>query len=306
VSVLTYLCNPIGDIAVDPTSGRLVTTHPRDCTVSILDVDDPAVAATVPLNGDPLAVVVIGGRAYVATTSASYDAVSVIDLDTQTILSVHPLAFNVTGIAVSPDGARLFVARTGRLGSDVAVVHIASGEITSIPVAVGGASSIDAIRIGTSGQLYASLSSYSAGELVVIDSARRHVVTTLRLGAPVRDIALSLDGTVGYVLAHHPHGAAAVICIDLLRKEIGTVVDVSESATQVVVSPDGHEIYVVCCDGISVICASERRVFERIMIGARPSCVATSSSMGRLYVADHAGNVTTVPAVTPVLQAAAS
>ena len=34
MSVLT--CNPIGDIAVDPTSGRLVTTHPRDCTVSIL------------------------------------------------------------------------------------------------------------------------------------------------------------------------------------------------------------------------------------------------------------------------------
>jgi DNA-binding beta-propeller fold protein YncE len=143
VSKLTCFGNPIGDIAVDPTSGRLVTTDPRDCTVSILDAEDPAVGAAIPLNGDPLAVVVTGGRAYVATTSASYDAVSVIDLDTQTILSVHPLAFNVTGIAVSPDGARLFVARTGRLGSDVAVVHIASGEITSIPVAVRGASSID-------------------------------------------------------------------------------------------------------------------------------------------------------------------
>jgi hypothetical protein len=90
VSVLTYLCNPIGDIAVDPTSGRLVTTHPRDCTVSILDADDPAVATVVALNGDPLAVVVTGGRAYVATTSASYDAVSVLDLDTKTISSVHP------------------------------------------------------------------------------------------------------------------------------------------------------------------------------------------------------------------------
>jgi DNA-binding beta-propeller fold protein YncE len=107
------------------------------------------------------------------------------------------------------------------------------------------------------GQLYASLSSYGDGELVVIDSARRHVVTTLRLGAPVRDIALSSDGTVGYVLAHHLHGAAAVICVDLLRREIGAVVDVSESATQVVMSPDGSEIYVVCRDGISVVCASD-------------------------------------------------
>jgi DNA-binding beta-propeller fold protein YncE len=304
VSVLTDLCSPIGDIAVDPTSGRLVTTHPRDCTVSILDADDPAVAAAVPLNGDPLAVVVTGGRAYVATTSASYDAVSVLDLDTETISSVHPLTFSIRGIAVSPDRARLFVARTGRLGSDVAVVYLASGEITSIPVAALGVSSIDVIRIGNSGQLYASLSSYGDGELVVIDSARRHVVTTLRVGAPVRDIVLSPDGTVGYVLAHHPHGAAAMVCVDLLRKEIGAVVDVSESATQVVMSPDGDEIYVVCRDGISVICASGRRVFERIAIGARPSCVATSSVTGQLYVADHAGNVTTLPAVTPVLQAA--
>jgi DNA-binding beta-propeller fold protein YncE len=229
---------------------------------------------------------------------------SPLDLDTKTISSVHPLAFSVRGIAVSPDGGRLFVARTGRLGSDVAVVHLASGEITSIPVAGRGTSSIDVIRIGTTGQLHASLSSYGDGELVVIDSARRHVVTTLRLGAPVRDIALSPDGTVGCVLAHHPHGAAAVIFIDLLRREIGSVVDVSELATQVVMSPDGSEIYVVCRDVISVICASDRRVFERIAIGAEPSCVTTSSATGQLYVADHAGNVTTLPAVTPVLQAA--
>jgi DNA-binding beta-propeller fold protein YncE len=74
--------------------------------------------------------------------------------------------------------------------------------------------------------------------------------------------------------------------------------------TQVVMSPDGSEIYIVCRDGISVICVSDRRVFERIAIGARPSCVATSAATGQLYVADHAGNVTTLPAVTPVLQAA--
>jgi hypothetical protein len=87
--MLTCFGNPIGDIAVDPTSGRLVTTDPRDCTVSILDAEDPAVGAAIPLNGDPLAVVVTGGRAYVATTSASYDAVSVLDLETETISSVH-------------------------------------------------------------------------------------------------------------------------------------------------------------------------------------------------------------------------
>jgi DNA-binding beta-propeller fold protein YncE len=187
----------------------------------------------------------------------------------------------------------------------VAVVDLVTGEITSIPVAARGASSIDVIRIGITGHLYASLSSYGDGGLVVIDGARRHVVTTLGVGAPVRDITLSPDGAVGYVLAYHPHGAAAVICIDLLHSEIGTVIDVSESATQLVMSPDGDEIYVVCRDGISVICASDRKVFNRIAIDARPSCAATSSAKAQLYVADHAGNVTTLPAIVPVLQAAA-
>jgi DNA-binding beta-propeller fold protein YncE len=138
VSVPAYPCNPIGDIAVDPTSGTLIATHPRDCTVSILDADDPDAAAAIRLDGDPVAVAVAVGRAFVVTTSASYDAVAVLDMNSKIVVSVHPLAFTVTGIAVSADGARVFAARTGRLGSDVAVVDVATAEITSIPVAAPG------------------------------------------------------------------------------------------------------------------------------------------------------------------------
>ena len=254
MSVLAYPCNPIGDIAVDPTSGTLIATHPRDCTVSILDADDPDPAAAIRLDGDPVAVAVAGGRAFVVTTSASYDAVAVLDMNSKIVVSVHPLAFTVTGIAVSADGARVFAARTGRLGSDVAVVDVATAEITSIPVAAPGASSIDVIRTGTNGQLYASVCSYRDGELVVVDTARQRVVATVPVGAPIRDITLSPDGAVAYVLAHHPHGAAAVIRIDLVRSAIGAVVEVDESATQVVMSPDAG-IYVVDRDGVSVLCA---------------------------------------------------
>jgi hypothetical protein len=176
VSAVTCLINPIGEIAVNPTSGTVVATHPRDCTLSILDLDDPTDVTAIRVNGDPLAVTVTGGRAFVATTSASYDAISVIDLDTRTVLSVHPLAFNITGIAVSPDRAQLFAARTGRLGSDVAVLDLATAEVTSIPVAAPGTWSIDVIRTDTAGHLYISLCSFDDGELVVIDRGRREVV----------------------------------------------------------------------------------------------------------------------------------
>jgi DNA-binding beta-propeller fold protein YncE len=305
VRVLTSPCNPIGDIAVDPTSGTLIATHPRDCTVSILDTGDPDAAAAIRLDGDPVAVAVAAGRAFVVTTSASYDAVAVLDVHSKIVVSVHPLAFTVTGIAVSADGARVFAARTGRLGSDVAVVDVATADITSIPIAPPGASSIDVIRTGTSGQLYASVCSYRDGELAVVDTARQRVVATVPIGAPVRDITLSPHGAEAYVLAYHPHGAAAVIRIDLVRKAIGAVVEVSESATQVVMSPDGAEIYVVDRDGIAVLCALSERFFESITVDVPPSCVATSSALGRLYIADHLGDVTVLPIATPVLQAVA-
>jgi DNA-binding beta-propeller fold protein YncE len=303
--VNTLSRNPIGDIAVDPVSGTLIATHPRDGTVSIFDVDDPDAAAAMWLGGDPVAVAAAAGRAFVATTSASYDAVSVIDLNSKIVISVHPLAFHVTGIAVSADGAGVFAARTGRLGSDVAVVDLATAEITSIPIVTPASSNIDVLRTGADGRLYASVSSHCDGELVVVDGVRRQVTATMPIGAPIRDITLSPDATEARVLAHHPRGAAAVIRIDLARNAIDTVVEVSESATQVVMSPDGADIYAVECDGIAVISASGGHVCDRIPLDARPSCVATSPATSRLYVADQAGDVTVLPIATPVLQAAA-
>jgi DNA-binding beta-propeller fold protein YncE len=87
--VLAHPCNPIGDIAVDPTSGTLIATHPRHCTVSILDSDDPDAAAAIRLDGDPVAVAVAVGRAFVVTTSTSYDAVAVLDMNSKIVVSVH-------------------------------------------------------------------------------------------------------------------------------------------------------------------------------------------------------------------------
>ena len=56
-------------------------------------------------------------------------------------------------------------------------------------------------------------------------------------------------------------------------------------------------------DGVAVICAATDSVFDRITVGARPSCAAVSPATGQLYVADYAGVLTGLPAVMPVLQA---
>lgn len=93
---LTY--NLIGDIAIDPAGGTLVVTHPCDSAVSILDPNDPAGAGVITLDGDPVAVAVAAGRAFVTTTSASHAVAYVLDLDTGTVVSAHPLEFAITGV----------------------------------------------------------------------------------------------------------------------------------------------------------------------------------------------------------------
>jgi DNA-binding beta-propeller fold protein YncE len=135
---------------------------------------------------------------------------------------------------------------------------------------------------------------------------------------PIGDIAV--DPTSGTLIATHPRNctvsildaddpdSAAAIRLggDLVRSAIGAVVEVGELATQPVMSPDGAEIYVVDRDGVAALCALSEWVFESMTVDARPSCVAVSSGVGRLYVADHVGDVTVLPLATPVLQAVAA
>jgi DNA-binding beta-propeller fold protein YncE len=280
---ITLNCNPIGDVAADPAGTTLVVTHPRDSAVSILDVEDPAAVSLIGLDGDPVAVAAAGGRAFVATTSASYDAVHVLEPETTALVSAHPLAFSITSMAASADGTRVFVARTGRLGNDVAVVDIATQAVTPVAIATSDVAIIDVVRAGASGMLYLGISSPRDGELAVVDGAEGRLVAAVTVGAPIRDVALSPDGAVAYVLAQHPRGAAAVIRIDTANNAIRAVVKVSEFATQLTVSSDGANIYVVEPNGVTVICAATDEIFDHITVGGWPSCVPVCLPVGSTW-----------------------
>jgi DNA-binding beta-propeller fold protein YncE len=91
-----------------------------------------------------------------------------------------------------------------------------------------------------------------------------------------------------------------VLRIDLIRKVIGAVVEVGESATQVAMSPDGAEVFVMDRDGVAVICTSTGAMLDRIAVGERRSCMAVSPATGWHYVADYAGVLTGLPVLHAV------
>ncbi|HEY9265819.1 MAG TPA: hypothetical protein VIQ11_14570, partial [Mycobacterium sp.] len=160
---------PIGDIAAG-SAGVVLTNFGAD-SAAILDPAGLAPGALVRLAGEPSAVVVTEDRAYVATASASHDDVSVIDLDTHTVVATFPVAFGVTALTASPDGKRIYAGRTADDRVDITVIDVVAERVGTIDIGQGPAACIDALRVDPDGKrLYAAVTDAVGSRLIVVDA----------------------------------------------------------------------------------------------------------------------------------------
>lgn len=292
----------IGDIAATD-DGALVVTHHADDTVSLLRAGTLAVAGVVEVPGEPFAVVVADGRAYVSTSSASCDAITVVDTVTQTVVATYPLAFGVTALAASPDGKRVYAGRTGDGNVDVVVIDTTAERVGTIDVATGAGIGIDALQVDPTGKhLYIATTDDRGSALVVVDVETARVKRTVQIGSPIRDIAIA--DRVAYVLTSDRANGGAVEVVDLSNGRITSAAELGIGApTQMTVSADKTRAYIVDYDNVTVLCTMTLKIVNKVKFDARPSCVAVDSDAGRLYVADYAGGVTglSVEAARPLL-----
>ena len=210
---------PIGDIAIKQRPGggdelrrqQRLRHHPYTLTVE----------DTVTVDGEPFAVAVTDDRAYISTTSASYDSVPVIDTDAREVLTSYRLAFSVTALALSPDGKRVFAGRSGRDHVDIAVIDVTSDRVGTIDLAMGAGISVDAVRVSPSGKrVYAATSDVSGGRLLVVDAETTRVIDTVMIESPVRDLVLRPDGNTAYVLSCDSVHGGTVDVVDLATGKI--------------------------------------------------------------------------------------
>lgn len=296
---------PIGDIAASSDGVTLVVTNYGDNSVSLIAADTLTADATVTVGGEAFAAAATDDRAYVSTASASYDSVSVIDTGTRTLITTHPLALNVTGLAVGPDGKHVFASRAGRDGVDLAVIDTTSDRVGTVDLATGPGMSADAVRVSPDGQrVYVATSDTYGDNLVVVDAETARVAATVTIWSTIRDVALSPDGSAAYVLSYDPARGGAITIIDTTTNDIAADLHIGGTPIQMALSPDGTRAYVVDHDHVAVLCTMTNEVIDTITVGAQPSCVAASPDGGRLYVADYAGVVTafSVASDTYVLQ----
>ncbi|WP_102419773.1 YncE family protein [Mycobacterium sp. 4858] len=297
---------PISDIGISPDGSRLVVAnHGRD-TVSIVDTDARLVVQTLALD-EPFAVALSGGdapRAYISTATPSYDSVTVVDVASNARIATHPLAHSVSDLAVSADGRFVYAGRNHARGADVVVVDTATDETEVIDLAGAAGVTADCVRLSPDGaQLYAATNGPSGGELVVIETGApsdggSRIVGAYELGLPIRDVALSSDGSTAYVASCGPVVGAVLDVVDTRARDITGTRKLSELAgplTRLALSRDGRHAYLVSDEHVAVVCTSTHDVVGDIGVARHPSCVVESPDGRYLYIAGHSGVVTVVP-----------
>lgn len=283
---------PIADMSVSP-HGVVFVTNRTDNSVSQMQAETLAVLATSIGTNEPFVVKSSDSRVFVSTASATFDSVTVIDARTGTIVATYPLAGTVRDLAVSPDGFRVYVARTGIDGADVAVIDTVTGAISRIDLGTRRETTAEAITISRDNAwVYVASVNHLGSELVVIDT-RDHRVTGWRAFATaIRSIAVSPDGATVYVGGHDSKIGAHVDIVEARTCRVAHTVAIGGPATQLLLSSGGDRVYVVNGRQIAVMCAATREIIATVSLDTEPTCINESCDGKRIFIADYDGRVT--------------
>jgi DNA-binding beta-propeller fold protein YncE len=285
---------PISDIDVD--AHTVVVTNFGDNSIAVLDPDTLVLHGGV-FAGQPTTVAVADDRAFVAVSSAGYDAIAVIDTNNGDVIREYPLAFNVTVVVASSDGKRIYAGRAGDDGVDVVVIDVAAERVGTIYIAKGADATIDALRLDASGRrLFVAVSDARSSRLLTVDVESSRVRRTLEIGAAIRGLEIGVDGSA-YVLTSDIADGGVLYFVDLVNNKITGTVRVAEAPTQLALSVDGTRAYVVDYGHVAIVDTDGRSIVSTVSVGARPSAIAVS--VDRLYIADYDGGVSAYAVETP-------
>jgi YVTN family beta-propeller protein len=232
--------------------------------------------ATQPVHAAPFAYV----------TRLHSNSVSVIDTATTPIKVVNSVSVGDTplGVAVAPDGKRVYVATQGNY---VSVIDTATHTVVkTVPI-----DAISHFMAITPDGKKVYVTTY-AGFVSVIDTATNVVVDTIDVDG--WDVAAAPDGKRVYV-TNYTEGGNFVSMIDTATNNVVDSVAVGLNPGGVAVAPDGKRVYVANYgDGngggsVSVIdtTTTHNSVIDTVPIGQTPAIDVTVALDGkRVYVTD--------------------
>ena len=134
-------------------------------------------------------------------------------------------------------------------------------------------------------------------------------LSTIEIGSPIRDIALSPDGATAYVGSCGPDFGTVLDVIDVRDVRASAITntykigDAAGVLAQLAMSRNGQRAYLVGDQSVTVLSTSTQDIIGSIEIGGQPSCAIESPDGKRLYIADYAGMVTVLGIAAPTAPA---
>jgi YVTN family beta-propeller protein len=159
-----------------------------DNTVSVIDVSDNTVAATVDVGGGPWGIAIGASGDYVYVANNADDTVSVIDTATFEVTATITVGVGPLGVTVAPSGNYVYV--TNNADNTVSVINISDNTVVAT-VDVGGGPW--GIAIGASGD-FVYVANNADDTVSVIDPATFEVTETITVGAGPLGVSITYDG----------------------------------------------------------------------------------------------------------------
>ncbi len=252
-------------VAVSPDSKYVyVASQDRDIyydvgTLSIIDAATNTVTKTLDVGREPGAVATSpdGTRVYVLNIHGEsfnveedqevVGSVTVIDAQTNTVLSTVAVGRYPEHLVVSPDSGTVYVTDLGALGggpSGITLIDTASLQVTDT-IAVG--TNPGKLALNPDGtQLF--VNDWSQNEMRVIDT--RNNTVSAPIDGPTWGLTVSPDGKYVYAVDKEPVGSVyrGIAVIDTATNTVVSTTDADLGLWDVALSPDGHTLYAVSPD----------------------------------------------------------
>ncbi len=229
---------------------------------------------------------------YAYITNLNSNIVSVINTANNNVTATVPAGSDPQGVAVSPDGTRVYVANIhyGSIGT-VSIIDTATNKVTAT-VPVGYKYSPCGVAVTPDGTK-AYVTDRDIKCVSVIDTATSTVTATIPVGANPLGVAAGPDGTKVYV-ANRESNTLSVI--DTATNKVTATVPVGKQPTGVAVSPAGTKVYVTNggSNSVSVIDTATDMVTATVPVGYYPFGVAVSPAGTKVYVTNNKNNYVSV------------
>lgn len=244
----------------------------------------------IPLGKTPGSIVInpAGTTAYVTNNGGG---VSVIDLQTRTVVDTIADDAIPTNIAMSPDASTVYVANAQTSGPDLTIIDTSDNSATSQNLAVPGAYGV-AVNADGSGVYISAFSQSNTNVYYYETSDWSQPAAVIPTGTRNKELTLSPDGSQLWVAGN---SANKILVIDTTSQTVVTSIPVGNKPERITFAPDGATAWITNIGtaaktpNISIINTSTLAVTKTIQGGPLPFDMAFSPDGSTAYVANSLG-----------------